>query len=82
MLTADEVKVRMTANIAELLDRPVDEIDPAADFGDYGLDSADAVLLAGALEEILDREVEPTILLRHRTLTGLIDELTSAGMVG
>jgi acyl carrier protein len=64
-----------------LLDRSAEDIDPAADFGDYGLDSADAVMLAGALEEILDREVEPTILLRHRSLAGLIDELAAAGMV-
>ena len=75
MTNLDAVRDQLLSHIADLLDMPVEQIDPARDLAEYGLDSADAVLMAGALEEILGREVDPAILLRSRSVAGVIEEL-------
>jgi acyl carrier protein len=74
----DAIQTRLIEHIADLLDIPAAEIDAARDLAEYGLDSADAVLMAGALEEILGREVDPAILLRNRSVAAVIAELQGA----
>ena len=82
MLTKDELTKVLCGFVADLLDMEPGEIDPERNLGEYGLDSADAVLLAGAVEETIDHECDPAILLRNPTIAGVIAELTAAGLVG
>ena len=49
MLTQDKLTQMLRGYVADLLDMDVAEIDPERNLVDYGLDSADAVLLAGAV---------------------------------
>jgi acyl carrier protein len=82
MLTKDEITKLLAGYVAELLDMDAGEIDPERNLIDYGLDSADAVLLAGAVEEAVDQECDPAILLRNATIAGVVAELAATGLVG
>lgn len=82
MLTKDEITKLLAGYVAELLDMDAGEIDPERNLIDYGLDSADAVLLAGAVEEAVDQECYPAILLRNATIAGVVAELAATGLVG
>jgi acyl carrier protein len=49
--TAGEIQAWLIVQLAELLDVPPEEIDVRQPFRDYGLDSAEGVILAGDLED-------------------------------
>ena len=57
----------------------IDELDVnlRKGIGDYGLDSADAVIMAASLEEHFAIEVEPSIFLEHDRLQEMIDALAA-----
>jgi acyl carrier protein len=81
MLTREELTLMLRGHVADLLDMKPEEIDPERNLGEYGLDSADAVLLAGAVEEAINHECDPAILLRNPAISGVIAELVSASLV-
>jgi len=63
------------AYIAHLLDKPVEAIDLYRPFSDYGLDSLDAVVMAGEMEEHFSVELDPGIFLQEATTLGaLLDQ--------
>ncbi len=68
--------------LADLLDLTPEDIRPDREFDSYGLDSADAIIIGGALEERFDTEVDATIFLRNSTIDGLIDDLRVSGLLG
>ncbi len=80
-ISAAQVTAFLLEQTAALLDMETTEISPDRDLSSYGLDSADAVLLSGALEELLDIEVDATIVLRNRTVAGVVEDLRKAGML-
>ena len=82
MLTQDKLTQMLRGYVADLLDMDVAEIDPERNLVDYGLDSADAVLLAGAVEEAVDHECDQAILLRNPTIAGVVAELAAQGLAG
>lgn len=47
--------------LAEQLDRPIEDGDADKSFIDLGLDSLEAVFLCGALEEQLNRPIDPVL---------------------
>jgi acyl carrier protein len=47
--------------LAEQLDRPIEDSDADKSFIDLGLDSMDAMFLCGALEEQLNRSIDPVL---------------------
>ncbi|REH27640.1 phthiocerol/phenolphthiocerol synthesis type-I polyketide synthase D [Kutzneria buriramensis] len=57
---------------------PPDRIDTDRPFADYGISSRDAVGIAGELEDLLDRPIEPIALWRQPTIRKLADSLSSA----
>jgi acyl carrier protein len=67
--------------IADYLSQPVDRIDFSAGFNALGLDSADAVIAGGFLEEAFDVEIDATLFLRNPDVESLIADLTAIGLV-
>lgn len=62
------------------------EIEPAAilpgrSFRDLGMNSADAVIVGGALEERFDVELDTTVFLRNESIDALVAELRQLGLV-
>lgn len=76
--TADEIrqwlirKVSTTAGIAE------QQVDVRTPLAEYGLNSRQAVGLAGDLEEWLGRTLEPTLVWDYPTVQQLTDFLSAA----
>jgi acyl carrier protein len=52
--------------------RPPDEIDLDKDLADLGLDSVDAVLMAGEMEQAFGIEIDPAEALRHPTVEAML----------
>jgi acyl carrier protein len=57
--------------LADLLEVPVAEIDPAADFDRLGVDSALAVSLLIEVEERYDVDIAPEALFENPTITAV-----------
>ncbi len=62
--TAQNARRWAIAYLAHLLDLPADEIDLMRGLVDYGLDSMDAVVMAGQMEEHFGVEIDPATFLR------------------
>lgn len=67
----EEIQEWLTAYLADILDLSVEEIDPTANFDEYGLDSALAIGLTGDLEEWLGSAIKPTLLYNYTTIESL-----------
>jgi acyl carrier protein len=70
--SADVIRRMLIKELAAVLKTSEAEIDTRKDFDDYGLDSTDAVIIAGLLEEQLAIELDPELLLRNRS----VDQVT------
>lgn len=55
------------AHLADITGQPAETIQIGATLADYGLDSVDAVLMAGALEERFGLEIDPASFLHFST---------------
>ncbi len=79
----DEMDLRrwIAAYLADLVDLPEDEVVFDTPFKDLGVDSADAVIMGGSLEDHFGIEVEATLFLRNDTIGELIEDLKSEGLV-
>jgi len=62
------------AYLAHLLNLPQDQIDLLRGFADYGLDSMDAVVMAGEMEAHFGIDIEPALFLRAEPIGVLIAE--------
>ncbi|RSM99140.1 hypothetical protein DMB42_43135 [Nonomuraea sp. WAC 01424] len=60
---------------SETIGIPVDALDPAAEFGDLGVESVMLAELVQRIEERLGESLEPSLLLDHPTLDQLRDHL-------
>ncbi|GAB1639990.1 beta-ketoacyl synthase N-terminal-like domain-containing protein [Krasilnikovia sp. MM14-A1259] len=72
----DDVRRWLTERLAAHVGTSPAEIDPDRPFADYGISSRDAVGIAGELEDLLDRPVEPIALWQQPTLRRLADSLS------
>jgi acyl carrier protein len=81
MLTEQGVREWITGYLAEFLDLPAAEITPGREFRHYGLDSADAIIIGGALEDHFNVEIDATLLLRSRTIDDLIGDLRRSNLL-
>ena len=81
MLKTDAVRAWIIGFLVSLLD-----LDQAAIKGDtrfhvMGLDSVDAVVMAGAMEEHFKVEVDATLFLRNATIDNLLADLQANGII-
>jgi acyl carrier protein len=58
------------AYLGHLLGRPEAEVDLYRPFNDYGLDSMDAVVMVGEMEEHFGAELDPALFLQETTTLG------------
>lgn len=81
-ITANDIDTWLINYLADLLEVPVDAIDPTANFQELGLDSSLAISLTGDLEEWLGCRINPTLLYNYTTIeslsSGLAEEMASA----
>ena len=82
MISPVQAAALLRTHISELLDIDPDTIEENRDLDSYGLDSADAVVVAGALEGSLECEIEPSLLLRNRTIAAVVADMATLGLVG
>jgi acyl transferase domain-containing protein/acyl-CoA synthetase (AMP-forming)/AMP-acid ligase II/acetylornithine/succinyldiaminopimelate/putrescine aminotransferase/predicted amino acid dehydrogenase/acyl carrier protein len=68
-----EIRDALVSHLARRTGIPAGQIDPSQTFASYGLDSTDAVAIAVEMEELLGRELSPTLSWDYPT----IDELAS-----
>jgi phthiocerol/phenolphthiocerol synthesis type-I polyketide synthase D len=73
----DDVRRWLTERLAAYAGVSPAEIDPDRPFADYGISSRDAVAIAGELEDLLDRPIEPVVLWQQPTLHRLADSLSA-----
>ena len=64
-----------TGYLAQILDIPPERIGPDVKFARLGLDSANSVQLALALEDMLKIELDPEIVFEHPTVASLARRL-------
>lgn len=64
----EEIKEWITANIAELIGIDFREVEEDVPFHSYGLDSSDAISMAGDLEEWLEQELNATLFYDYPTI--------------
>ena len=81
MLNETDVQTWVIAYITDFVDVPPDRVNEAASFADMGVDSIDAVVMGGALEERFDIEVDASLFLRCVNIAELITEMKAAGFV-
>jgi thioester reductase-like protein len=77
----DEVQTWLVDYLADVLVLDPDELDPKTPLQDYGLDSSAAVVLTGDLEEWLERELDPTLLMDYGTIASLAQYLVQGEAV-
>ena len=76
-VSATEAQIRewCTREVAQILGIAPDQIDAEAKFARLGLDSANSVQLALALEDMLKIELDPEIVFEHPTIASLARQL-------
>lgn len=69
----------LVTRLSDRLGMKAGDFDTQRPLAEYGLDSRTAVSLSGELEELLGRELPPTLLWEHPTVDGLVTALTNQG---
>ena len=72
---AVEIQEWLVNYLAELLELETKKIDITRSFDEYALNSSDAILLTGELEEWLGYELEPTLIYEYSTIKELSEYL-------
>lgn len=81
MLNAEAVRAWITEFLTSLLALEASAIRGDVRFNNLGLDSVDAVVMAGALEEHFDTEIDATLFLRNATIDDLLADLKANGII-
>lgn len=81
MLQAAPVRAWIIGFLVSLLDIGEAEIKGDTRFHVMGLDSVDAVVMAGAMEEHFGVEIDATLFLRNSTIDSLLADLQANGIV-
>lgn len=69
--TAADIRAWLMAYLVDELELAPEEVDPDADFASFGIDSSNAVVLTGDLEDWLGVEVDPTLLVDFTTIAAV-----------
>jgi acyl carrier protein len=77
MNTEQRVRERLQAHLGQFLGMAPEAIDLSKGLSTYGLDSVDAVLIAGELEEAFGIEIEPARFIACDSLREIIETTAS-----
>lgn len=75
--TPEDIEDWLIARIAQILTRPVDDIDPEAPFHSLGMDSINAMNIIVALEDLLEIEIDSTIAWDYPTVRLLSEHVAT-----
>ena len=81
LVTVDAIRKMLMAELAAILQIDESQIDTAKPFDEYGLDSTDAIIVVGLVEEQIGMELEPELLLRNRTIDEVVNSLKQLGRI-
>ena len=70
-MKADAIRAWLVAEIARVVELDASEIDVRAPFDSLGLSSIDGVTLSGDLEQLLGRDLPPTLVYEHPSIEAL-----------
>ncbi|WP_448265127.1 thioester reductase domain-containing protein [Nostoc sp. DSM 114159] len=73
--TADDIQIFLVSNLAKLLEVATDEIDVKEHLENYGLDSAQAMILVSNLEKLLGFQPSPLLLWHYPNIEALSQRL-------
>ena len=73
--SAADIQNWMAEYIADLLGVESEEVDPELSFDRFGLDSAAAIGMTGALEDWLGTEIDPTLVYDYPSIKAMADHL-------
>jgi acyl carrier protein len=76
----DVLRAWMVQYISSVLDLPEGQLQTSASFASYGLDSVEAVVMAGVMEEEFRVPVDPVQFFEHHTIDDFVE--TYAGAPG
>ena len=79
--TAADIEAWLVSYIAELLEIKTNEIDLTIPLEQYGLDSSEAVVLSGDLQDWLGCDLDPELLLDYPTIEALTQYLIEEGIL-
>ncbi|MBX9253650.1 thioester reductase domain-containing protein [Desmonostoc muscorum CCALA 125] len=74
-LTAADIQIFLVSNLAQLLGVETSEIDIEENLENYGLDSAQAMILVGKLEKLLGFQPSPLLLWHYPSIAALSQRL-------
>lgn len=74
-MTTSKLRIWTIDYLAGALGIPADSVELDRTLDSYGLDSVEAVLMAGALEESLGVEVDPAAFLQYPTIEAMVSAL-------
>ncbi len=81
MLKSDAVRAWIADFLSSLTATDQAEIKGDTRFNTLGLDSVDAVVMAGAMEEHFSTQIDATLVLRNATIDDLMADLRANGIV-
>lgn len=75
MIEITKIQAWVRDYLGRLLGRPAETIELECSLADYGVDSVDAVVMAGELEFAFDLEIDPASFLQFDTIQAMISAL-------
>jgi acyl carrier protein len=79
LVSGDAARKLLIAEMAAILHIDESQIDTSKPFDEYGLDSTEAIVVIGLVEEQIGMELEPELLLRYRTIDEVVNALRRLG---
>ncbi len=77
MNTADEIRNWVRGHLAGVLNVAPESIAFDRKLSDYGLDSVDAILMAGELEDHFGLEIDPATFIQYATFESMMTSLAA-----
>ncbi len=79
-LDAESLRAWIINYISSVLEIDKETLPTSEPFDSYGFDSAEAVIMAGVMEEEFDIEVDPALFFEDPSVDGLVGSLSAAGL--
>lgn len=80
VLPAERLRDWMVDYISSVLGVDKDRVGLSAPFDSYGLDSAEAVIMAGVMEEEFQKEIDPNLFFDEPSIAGVVRSFQAAGI--
>ncbi|GAB5377981.1 MAG: hypothetical protein AcusKO_44430 [Acuticoccus sp.] len=79
-LDHDELRAWMVNYITTVLEVSIEPFPTAATFDIYGFDSAEAVIMAGVMEEEFRVQIDPKLFFEHPSVDQLVEALKTSDL--